>query len=159
VNTTVFVGGGRIHQRTGVGTVPSWVSRSDRRPRSQPEKTTRAGAGFGIAAEPDLQSAVARADMLIIAVRPAAVAKALDAIAGCTGAPRLLIVSLAAGDSPQETAPTAWFSGPLGTRFAEPDLPHRTRSDGGDIRSQPPSQRPQTSAKILRASRPSSGNA
>ena len=97
MNTTVFVGGGRIHQRTGVGTVPSWVSRSDRRPRSQPEKTTRAGAGFGIAAEPDLQSAVARADMLIIAVRPAAVAKALDAIAGCTGAPRLLIVSLAAG--------------------------------------------------------------
>jgi NAD(P)-dependent dehydrogenase (short-subunit alcohol dehydrogenase family) len=121
VNTTVFVGGGRITSALVSGLCRAGyrgvIVVHDRNPR----KLRALERDFGIAAEPDLQSA--------------AVAKVLDAIAGCTGAPRLLIVSLAAGDSPQETAPTAWFSRPLGTCFAEPDLPHRTRSDGGDIRS------------------------
>jgi pyrroline-5-carboxylate reductase len=158
VNTTVFVGGGRITSALVAGLRRSGhqgvIVVHDR----NPEKLRALERNFGIAAEPDLQSAVARADMLIIAVRPAAVAKVLDAIAGCSGASRLPMVSLAAG-IPLKKLPTAWFSCPLGTRFAKPDLPHRTRSDGGDSRSQPPSRRPQTSAKILRASRPSSGNA
>src|SRR5580700_821410 len=61
------------------------------------EKLRALKRNFGVAVEPDLQSAVARADMLIIAVRPATVAEVLGDIARCAGASRLLVVSLAAG--------------------------------------------------------------
>jgi pyrroline-5-carboxylate reductase len=97
VNTTVFVGGGRITSALVVGL---------RRAKHQglivvhdrnTQKMRALQREFRVAVEHDLQSAVTRADMLIIAVRPAAVAKALDDIAGCTGASRLLVVSLAAG--------------------------------------------------------------
>ncbi|MGA2921970.1 MAG: NAD(P)-binding domain-containing protein [Candidatus Sulfotelmatobacter sp.] len=97
MNTTVFVGGGRITSALVAGLRRSGhqgvIVVHDR----NAEKLRALERDFGIAAEPDLQSAVARADLLIVAVRPAAVAKVLQAIAGCTGASRLLMVSLAAG--------------------------------------------------------------
>jgi pyrroline-5-carboxylate reductase len=45
----------------------------------------------------DLKSAVARAEMLIVAVRPASVREMLDEVAACGAAPPELCISLAAG--------------------------------------------------------------
>jgi pyrroline-5-carboxylate reductase len=45
----------------------------------------------------DLKSAVERAEMLILAVRPASVMRILDELAGCGAAPPKLCISLAAG--------------------------------------------------------------
>ncbi len=97
MNTTVFIGGGRI-----TGALAAGLRRAGHQGMivvhdRNPKKLQALGREFGIVAEHDLRSAVSRADLLIIAVRPAAVAQVLDAIAGFAGASRLLIVSLAAG--------------------------------------------------------------
>ncbi|MGA9391129.1 MAG: NAD(P)-binding domain-containing protein [Candidatus Sulfotelmatobacter sp.] len=97
MSTTVFMGGGRITSAlvAGLGRAQhqGTILVHDR----NPEKLRALKHDFGVAAEQNLQAAVRRADMLIIAVRPAAVAEMLDAIARCPGASGLLVVSLAAG--------------------------------------------------------------
>jgi pyrroline-5-carboxylate reductase len=97
VNTIVFIGGGRITSALVAGLhlahYRGEIVVHDRNPR----KLRALERDFGAAAEPDLQSAVASADILIIAVRPPAVAGMLDAIAGCAGNSKLLAISLAAG--------------------------------------------------------------
>lgn len=97
MNTTVFIGGGRITSALVAG-----LRRAGHRGAivvhdRNAEKLRALQRDFGVEVERDLQAAVARADMLIIAVRPASVAEMLDDIARCAGASRLLAVSLAAG--------------------------------------------------------------
>lgn len=97
MNTTVFMGGGRI-----TGALLAGLSRAEHHGAilvhdRNAEKLRALQLDFGVAVEPDLQAAIAKADMLIIAVRPASVAELLDSIGRCAGASPLLAVSLAAG--------------------------------------------------------------
>lgn len=97
MNTTVFMGGGRITSALVAGLrrarYREMIVVHDR----NAEKLRALERDFGVAVEPDLQAAIARADMLIIAVRPASIGEMLDSIGRCAGSPRLLVVSLAAG--------------------------------------------------------------
>jgi pyrroline-5-carboxylate reductase len=97
VSTTVFLGGGRITSALVAGlrraAHKGVIVVHDR----NAEKLRALHRDFGVAVEPDLRPAVARADMLIIAVRPTAVAEMLEEVARYAGASRLLAVSLAAG--------------------------------------------------------------
>ena len=97
MNTTVFVGGGRITSALIAGLrrarYRGMIVVHDR----NAEKLQALERDFGVAVEPDLQAAIAKADMLIIAVRPASVGELLDSIGRRSGSRRLLVVSLAAG--------------------------------------------------------------
>jgi NADP oxidoreductase coenzyme F420-dependent len=97
MNTTVFLGGGRITSALVAGLRRAGhkgvIVVHDR----NAEKLRALHRDFGVAVEPDLRPAVSRADMLIIAVRPTAVAEMLEEVARYAGASRLLAVSLAAG--------------------------------------------------------------
>jgi len=97
VNTTVFMGGGRITSALVAGLCRAEHQGAIVVHDRNLKKLRALERDFGVAVEPDLQSAVAMANMLIIAVRPAAVAEMLDDIARCAGASRRLAVSLAAG--------------------------------------------------------------
>lgn len=97
MNATVFMGGGRITSALVAG-----LRKAEHRGEimvhdRNPKKLRALRRNFGVAVEPDLQTAVASAGILILAVRPVAVGEMLDAIAHCAGASRLLVVSLAAG--------------------------------------------------------------
>jgi pyrroline-5-carboxylate reductase len=97
VSAIVFIGGGRITSALVAG-----LHRAEYREaivvHDRNLKKLRAlERDFGVAVEPDLQAAVATADMLIIAVRPVAVAEVLDAVARCAGNSNLLAISVAAG--------------------------------------------------------------
>jgi len=95
--TTVFLGGGRITRALVAGLRRAGhkgvIVVHDR----NPEKLRALRRDFGVAVEPDLGPAVSRADMLIIAVRPTAVAEMLEEVARYAGGSRLVAVSLAAG--------------------------------------------------------------
>ena len=97
MSTTVFLGGGRITSALVAGLRRAGhqgvIVVHDR----NPEKLRALRRDFGVAVEPDLRPAVSRADMLIIAVGPTAVAEMLEEVARYAGASRLLAVSLAAG--------------------------------------------------------------
>lgn len=97
MNTTVFIGGGRITSALVAG-----LRRAEHHGAivvhdRNAKKLRVLKRDFGIAVEPDFQSAVARADMLIIAVRPASVLEVLDSIGRYAGKSPLLAISLAAG--------------------------------------------------------------
>jgi len=96
ISPTVFLGGGRITSALVAGLRLA----GDRRPivvydRNR-EKMRRLRQESGVEIARDLLSAIVRAGMLIVAVRPASVAELLHQIAGCEIIPRLC-VSLAAG--------------------------------------------------------------
>lgn len=98
MKATVFLGAGRITSALVAGLHLA----GDRRPLMvhdrHPEKVRALRREFGVEPARDLKSAMERAEMLIIAVRPGGVADLLDEVAGC-GARRLppVAVSLAAG--------------------------------------------------------------
>jgi len=98
VKTTVFMGGGRITSALVAGLRLAGYAEAIVVHDRNLEKLRALKREFGVAVERDLQSAVARADVLIVAVRPASVADLLGEIARC-GLPRrpVLAVSLAAG--------------------------------------------------------------
>ncbi|HZW93483.1 MAG TPA: NAD(P)-binding domain-containing protein [Candidatus Eremiobacteraceae bacterium] len=79
MSAIVFIGGGRITSALVAGLhraeYPEEIVVHDRNPK----KLRALERDFGVAVEPDLQAAIATADMLIIAVRPPAVAEMLDA--------------------------------------------------------------------------------
>lgn len=94
-NATVFLGGGRITSALLAGLHRAGRADNlivyDRHPR----KLRRLQREFGVAVEKDLLRAVARARMLVVAVRPASVSGLLDAIEEVDHP--LAAVSLAAG--------------------------------------------------------------
>jgi pyrroline-5-carboxylate reductase len=97
VSTTVFVGGGRITSALVAGLRRAGHQGSIVVHDRNPEKLRALKRDFAVAVEPDLQSAARMADMLILAVRPLAVAEILDGLARCAGVSGLLAVSVAAG--------------------------------------------------------------
>ncbi len=97
MKTTVFLGGGRITGALCAGVRLAGDRRSivvyDRNPRKL--RALRRESGVEIAR--DLKSAVERAEMLIVAVRPGSVMELLEGIAECGAKLQALCVSLAAG--------------------------------------------------------------
>src|ERR1700690_3075197 len=96
LKATVFLGGGRITGALAAGLRLAGYERAivvyDRNPAKL--RALRRESRVEIA--PDLKSAVERAEILIVAVRPGSVAELLDAVANCGASPGLC-VSLAAG--------------------------------------------------------------
>jgi pyrroline-5-carboxylate reductase len=95
VKSTVFLGGGRI-----TAALISGLKLAGYQPRIvvhdyHPGKLRTLSKEYGVVAEPNLQAAVAAANLLIVAVRPASVRELLGAI-GRVNRP-LLAISLAAG--------------------------------------------------------------
>ena len=93
----VFLGGGRITSALAAGLrldgYAGGIVVYDR----HPEKLRALRREARVQAARDLKSAVARAEMLIVAVRPASVAEMLEEVAACGARPPKLCVSLAAG--------------------------------------------------------------
>jgi pyrroline-5-carboxylate reductase len=94
----VFLGGGRITSALIAGLrLSAYDGRMIVHDRN-PEKMRALRREFGVEAAGDLKSAVAHADMLIVAVRPASVAEMLDEVARSGAIKKsILAVSLAAG--------------------------------------------------------------
>ena len=97
MSATVFLGGGRITSALAAGLRLA----GDRRPivvyDRHPQKLRKLERESQVTAARDLQSAIAQAGMLIVAVRPASVEEVLAAVAACGVVPPRLCVSLAAG--------------------------------------------------------------
>jgi pyrroline-5-carboxylate reductase len=95
---TVFLGGGRITGALVAGLRLSGYDGPIILHDRNPEKLQALRREFRIEAARDLKSAVAQADMLIVAVRPASVAEMLDEVARSGAAKKsTLAISLAAG--------------------------------------------------------------
>lgn len=97
MKTTVFLGGGRITGALVAGLrlaeYQGGIVVYDR----HAEKLRALRREFHVEAADDLKSAMQRAEMLIVAVRPASVAGTLQEVAACGAAAPRLCVSLAAG--------------------------------------------------------------
>jgi len=91
-----FLGGGRITGALAAGLRLAGYEREIAVYDRNPGKLRALRRESRVEVARDLKSAVARADLLIIAVRPASVAELLDEVANCGVVPRLC-VSLAAG--------------------------------------------------------------
>jgi pyrroline-5-carboxylate reductase len=97
MKATVFLGGGRITSALVAGLRLARYKRTIVVYDRNPEKLRALRRESRVEAARDLKSAVERAEMLIVAVRPASVMQVLEQVAACgTAAPRLC-VSLAAG--------------------------------------------------------------
>src|SRR5258706_13436964 len=97
MSTVVFLGGGRITSAMVAGLR---LARTKHRlivPDRNPDKLRDLKKRYAVAVEPDLNSAVKQADVLIIAVRPSSIREVLRTV-GDPGGP-LLAVSVAAGVS------------------------------------------------------------
>jgi pyrroline-5-carboxylate reductase len=93
----VFLGGGRITSALAAGLRLAGNEREIVVYDRNPEKMRALRREARVQMARDLKSAVQRAEMLIVAVRPASVAALLAEIAACGGAAPRLCVSLAAG--------------------------------------------------------------
>jgi pyrroline-5-carboxylate reductase len=106
-NATVFLGGGRITAALAAGLRLAerrlGKRRSDRAARKivvydrHPEKLRALRRESRVEVERDLKSAIERAEMLIVAVRPASVKEMLGEVAACGARVPRLCVSVAAG--------------------------------------------------------------
>jgi pyrroline-5-carboxylate reductase len=94
---TVFLGGGRITSALVAGLRLAGDQREIVVCDHNPAKLRALEREAGVEAASDLKSAIARAEMLIVAVRPASVAGMLDEIEACGVRAPKLCVSLAAG--------------------------------------------------------------
>jgi pyrroline-5-carboxylate reductase len=92
----VFLGGGRITSALAAGLRLAGYEREMVVYDRNPEKMRRLRREFRVEVARDLKSAVQRAEMLIVAVRPPSVKDILGDVVACGAAPRLC-VSLAAG--------------------------------------------------------------
>jgi pyrroline-5-carboxylate reductase len=97
MKATVFLGGGRITSALAAGLRLAGDRRRIVVYDRNPEKVLALRRESRIEIARDLKSAVAKADLLIIAVRPGSVKQILTEVAGCGTAPPRLCVSLAAG--------------------------------------------------------------
>src|SRR6266571_8779008 len=96
-NATVFLGGGRITSALVAGLRLAGSKASLVVYDRNPEKLRALRRESTVEIARDLKSAMLRAEMLIVAVRPASVAGMLDEIAACGVRAPKLCVSLAAG--------------------------------------------------------------
>lgn len=95
---TVFLGGGRITGALIAGLRLAGYSRPIVVHDRNPEKLRALRREFRIEVARDLKSAVERAEMLLVAVRPSSIAELLEEIVGCGAVSRTRIaISLAAG--------------------------------------------------------------
>ncbi len=94
---TVFLGGGRITSALAAGLRLAGYSEEIVAYDRNPSKLQALRRESGVVTARDLKSAVERAEMLIIAVRPASVAGMLEEVAACGAPAPKLCVSLAAG--------------------------------------------------------------
>jgi pyrroline-5-carboxylate reductase len=97
LKSVVFMGGGRITSALVAGQRRAGRQKNIVVHDRNPAKLRALQREYAIQVEPDLQTAIRRAEMVILAVRPTAVAQMLDSMRRCSGASRLLVVSLAAG--------------------------------------------------------------
>ncbi len=97
MKSIVFLGGGRITSALVAGLRLAGDEREIVVYDRHPEKLRALRRESRVEAARDLKSAVERAEMLIVAVRPASVMELLDEVAACGAAPPRLCVSLAAG--------------------------------------------------------------
>jgi len=97
MKATVFLGGGRITSALAAGLRLAGDAREIVVYDRNPAKLRALRRVTGIEAARDLKSAIAWAEMLIVAVRPASVAGMLDEIEACGVRAPKLCVSLAAG--------------------------------------------------------------
>jgi pyrroline-5-carboxylate reductase len=97
LNTSVFLGGGRITGALAAGLRLAGNRRKIVVYDRHPEKLRALRRESQVEIAHDLQSAIEVADMLIIAVRPASVAEMLAEVRNCEVDPPQLCVSLAAG--------------------------------------------------------------
>ena len=93
----VFLGGGRITSALAAGLRLAGYDREIVVYDRHREKLRALRRESRVEMARDLKSAVERAEMLIVAVRPASVMEMLDEIAGCGAPPPKLCISLAAG--------------------------------------------------------------
>ncbi len=93
----VFLGGGRITSALAAGLRLAGYDREIVVYDRHREKLRALRWESRVEMARDLKSAVERAEMLIVAVRPASVMELLDEIAGCGATPPKLCISLAAG--------------------------------------------------------------
>jgi pyrroline-5-carboxylate reductase len=93
----VFLGGGRITGALAAGFRLAGYEREIVVYDRHPEKLRALRRKARVETARDLKSAVERAEMLIVAVRPASVMEMLDEVAACGAAAPKLCVSLAAG--------------------------------------------------------------
>jgi pyrroline-5-carboxylate reductase len=97
MNATVFLGGGRITGALAAGLRLAGDEREILVYDRHPEKLRALRKESGVEIARDLKSAVARAEILIVAVRPASVKEMLQQVAECGQKPPKLCISLAAG--------------------------------------------------------------
>jgi pyrroline-5-carboxylate reductase len=97
MKSITFLGGGRITGALVAGLRLAGDEREIVVYDRHPEKLRALRRESRVETARDLKSAVERAEMLIVAVRPASVMEMLDEIAACGAAPPKLCVSLAAG--------------------------------------------------------------
>ncbi len=97
MKTTVFLGGGRITGAVAAGLCLAGDQRRIVAYDRHPEKLRALRRESRVEVARDLKSAVASAEMLIIAVRPASVKEMLAEVTACGAKPPQLGISLAAG--------------------------------------------------------------
>lgn len=97
MSTTVFIGGGRIASALVAGLRRAKYKEAIVVHDRNPKKLRALQRDFKVKTERDLKSAVAGADMLVIAVRPASVDETLQSIALSVQAFQPLVVCIAAG--------------------------------------------------------------
>ncbi len=97
MSATAFIGGGRITSALIAGLRKAKHKGAITVHDRNPEKLRALQRDFGVATEGDLCAAVAKADMLILAVRPSSVVETLHSFAPFADASNPLVVSLAAG--------------------------------------------------------------
>jgi pyrroline-5-carboxylate reductase len=107
----VFLGGGRITGALAAGLRLSGDEREIVVYDRHPEKLRALRRESQVHIAPDLKSAVERAEMLIVAVRPGSVKEVLEEVSACGAQPPRLCISLAAGIPLQNLR--AWSGPPV----------------------------------------------
>ena len=108
---TVFLGGGRITGALAAGLRLAGDKRAILVYDRHPEKLQALRRESRVEMARDLKSAIERAEMLIIAVRPSSVKEMLAEVAACGARPPKLCISLAAGIPLRSLR--GWMGGPV----------------------------------------------
>ena len=127
----VFLGGGRITSALVAGLRLAGYEREIVVYDRNPEKMRALRREARVQMARDLKSAVLRAEMLIVAVRPASVAGILQEILACGVSRTEALREFGCGGS---AAQITWAAGgAVGARDAESSLPRGPRVDGAEL--------------------------
>ncbi len=111
MKATVFLGGGRITRALAAGLRLAGDERAIVVYDRHPEKLQALRRESRVEMARDLKSALERADMLMVAVRPSSVKEMLREVAACGARPPKLCISLAAGIPLRNLQ--RWLGGPV----------------------------------------------